>query len=969
MGAGKETGKRAAQTQARRKTLSRETVSLIRRIGRWAIAFILTAVLSGAVLAYEVQPLGIAFLCAAGAELIPFATAGAGMLVSVLGGAYGERGGLYLGAFLLAVGIRYAAGRFLCSVSDTPSTHKRSGGFGIAKGHGKRYLYAEDADVWEGEDEMKVGEADISPGHGFTSGGTVSGENFPAWAATLMRIRTFLFPDGVFAQTTGVCVGISVLAACPVAVGFLLGTAETVRGICAAGFVLCSVPIFTWLFCGLGRRGTFPAHREGAVGALCYALTASAGGGMLLGFSVKLLLAQAITLYISKKNGYLRGGLCGLLCGFACDALYAPAYALIGAVSGLLFSIHAAPAVILSCLAGAAYAVYVGEFAAIRSVIPEMVAVSAAAYPLIRYLPETLQKTGALGWLKENGFLSRPGNGNCTGGAGTEAQSSEDAVMQSDSITPEQLGIPGLAEQLDALSGILSGLSATFDHLSERQKKPGLYEIRQMCESTADRYCLSCEKHDLCWEEEFSSTADAMGRITLCIHRKGRADAAAAEAFAPLDRRCPSLPKMLSAMNDAAASLCEEKITKDKTGVAAEDYDGMAKLLRASAEEAARAGIRDPALSGRLGRAMHRMGFHARDVSVYGARRRTVIARGVDLGQGMRDGGLIAGGMGGENGVTYENGELLLGTEELREAFSALSGVKYRSPEYSVSAGGREIVMTMHACPKVAVKSGCWGEKKAGEEITGDVMTLFANRADYFYALLCDGMGSGREASVTAQISALFLEKLLSVSCAGGAALNLLNSYLRSRAGECSATVDLCEIDMITGEARFLKCGAAATYLLRGDSMFRIASQTMPLGILREVTAEETSFPLCSGDTLLFFSDGVCGECEDASWISAALARAKEDYARAYALGKRRCSARREAACAAVQKEDAIPDPAQTENVQAEAAGAESQPGAEAQKLLAPLDFYAKALGETAKARIGRQDDMTVIVMEVEVEE
>jgi len=321
---------------------------------------------------------------------------------------------------------------------------------------------------------------------------------------------------------------------------------------------------------------------------------------------------------------------------------------------------------------------------------------------------------------------------------------------------------------------------------------------------------------------------------------------------------------------------------------------------------------------------MQRIGLSADTVSVYGDRRRVVVAEGIDLGGA----GLRAGG---------EN-RSLLGTEELREAFSALSGVRYQPPEYHLTDGGKRLCMTMRAGPRLAVTSGVWGEKKADEEVTGDVACMFANRSDCFYALVCDGMGSGREASVTAQISALFLEKLLSVSTAAGAALNLLNGFLRARPGECSATVDLCEIDMITGEAHFIKCGAAPSYLMRGDQLFRIASGTMPLGILREVSAEETAFSLCSDDLLLFFSDGVCGEEENSAWISETVRQAEADY---------------ETRKSRQQVRSQVMDDGDTLETEAH------------KPLPAPLDALAAALGTAAAARVGRRDDMTVAVLKV----
>ncbi len=843
--------------------------TVVRRCLSVLAVFFLSLLLSGAVLAYETRPLGLAFVCAAGAPSAVLASA-LGLLMSG-----GEAAALYLGGATVSLGMRYAVGRFLTPDADA---------FGA--GHSKRRKQALHRG-WRADAGAETG-------------------------ISLARFGRALFPSGVLSQSIAARVGISVLAATPVAIGYLLGdtasgvsdlTAPAIRGI----FLMAAIPALTYLFCGFfDRTQCAPALREAGMGTVCYAVCASLGSLMLIGFSAKLLCAHAITLYISKKYGYLRGAMAGLLCGFACDALYAPAFALIGAVSGVLWNVHLAAAVTLSAVAGGCYAVYMGAFAAVRAVLPEMIVVSAAAYPLLRYLPALVEKWG----------------GDLLGNAASVSAAAAPTPVAEPTVSQEMLGIPSLAVQLDTLSGILMGLSSTFYHLSDRTRKPGLYEVRQLCEGIADRYCAHCPQHTLCWEEDFSSTADAMGRITLCIHRKGRAEAGG--AFAPLDRVCPNLPNMLAAMNDAAAHLCEEKITKDKTETAAGDYEGMAKLLRASAEEHTKSCQRDAALSRRLGRAMHRIGFSADTVSVYGDRRRVVVAEGIDLGgMRMRDGG-------GTNS--------LLGSEELREAFSALSGVRYQMPEYHLTDGGRRLCMTMRAGPKLSVTSGVWGEKKADEEVTGDVACMFANRSDCFYALVCDGMGSGREASVTAQISALFLEKLLSVSTARGAALNLLNGFLRARPGECSATVDLCEIDMITGEAHFVKCGAAPSYLIRGEQLFRIASGTMPLGILREVSAEETTFSLCSDDLLLFFSDGVCGEEESSAWISDTVREAVTDYE------TRRAKQR----------------------VRSQVMDGDSPSGTDdSRPLPSPMDALAAALGAAAANRVGRRDDMTVAVLKV----
>ena len=87
--------------------------------------------------------------------------------------------------------------------------------------------------------------------------------------------------------------------------------------------------------------------------------------------------------------------------------------------------------------------------------------------------------------------------------------------------------------------------------------------------------------------------------------------------------------------------------------------------------------------------------------------------------------------------------------------------------------------------------------------------------------LLSDGMGSGKMASLASEVSAMFLDKMLSAGAGLEITLRMLNHILRANTGEVSTTVDLCELDRVTGEVKFVKSGAAPSYVIRGDSLFK----------------------------------------------------------------------------------------------------------------------------------------------------
>ena len=133
--------------------------------------------------------------------------------------------------------------------------------------------------------------------------------------------------------------------------------------------------------------------------------------------------------------------------------------------------------------------------------------------------------------------------------------------------------------------------------------------------------------------------------------------------------------------------------------------------------------------------------------------------------------------------------------------------------------------------------------------------------------ILSDGMGSGKEAALTSGVVVSLLRRLISSGADMECALKLLNRIVRSAGRECSATVDIAEIDLVTGEARFIKSGAAPSFVLRDGSIFRLQSKTVPIGIIRALDAEMIKFDVQLGDTVVMVSDGVARSYDEVPWL------------------------------------------------------------------------------------------------------
>ncbi len=165
--------------------------------------------------------------------------------------------------------------------------------------------------------------------------------------------------------------------------------------------------------------------------------------------------------------------------------------------------------------------------------------------------------------------------------------------------------------------------------------------------------------------------------------------------------------------------------------------------------------------------------------------------------------------------------------------------------------------MTLSSLPLFEVEYAGRQITKENEDYCGDSVSFAESDEGYSYCFICDGMGSGREAALTARICRIFLEKMLACGNKKSTTLEMLNMIIAGKGVECFATVDLLEVDLMLGTASFIKSGATPSYVIRGESLFKIASSTAPIGIMPRLVAEMTEFDLRDGDIIVLSSDGI----------------------------------------------------------------------------------------------------------------
>ena len=204
-------------------------------------------------------------------------------------------------------------------------------------------------------------------------------------------------------------------------------------------------------------------------------------------------------------------------------------------------------------------------------------------------------------------------------------------------------------------------------------------------------------------------------------------------------------------------------------------------------------------------------------------------------------------------------------SEELKDFMERESGVRVDSMEYF--RRGRMALLECSAGRSYSAECATAGIAGNRDTVSGDTVRSFESRDGFFYTLISDGMGSGKEAKTTSEFVTEFLSRALEFSSAKETVLKMLSHIIKRKNEECSATLDLFEIDLINGNAVFFKGGAAPSYVKRGSSIFRIRSRTAPLGVLKDVDIERIKVDIESDDYIIMLSDGIIQNADDAPWL------------------------------------------------------------------------------------------------------
>lgn len=160
--------------------------------------------------------------------------------------------------------------------------------------------------------------------------------------------------------------------------------------------------------------------------------------------------------------------------------------------------------------------------------------------------------------------------------------------------------------------------------------------------------------------------------------------------------------------------------------------------------------------------------------------------------------------------------------------------------------------------PRYQVFHGIARVTKFGEEVSGDSFSIKTLTNGRVLFCLSDGMGSGRKAYLESQMTLDLLEQLLETGFELEAATDFINHVLLfSRKDQHPTTLDICLLDLYTGEASLIKMGAPKSFLKRKNETQIIGNFQIPLGMIYERTYKACPMQFEDGDSYVMVTDGV----------------------------------------------------------------------------------------------------------------
>ncbi len=399
------------------------------------------------------------------------------------------------------------------------------------------------------------------------------------------------------------------------------------------------------------------------------------------------------------------------------------------------------------------------------------------------------------------------------------------------------------SQRLKDCARVFFELARTFESSAQTPQISHEQKLNQLFSTVTDRVCDSCQHFGSCWGNGFYRTYQSMFDLWSIVEAQGSINEhQVPDAIRDRCRRLPQLAATINQLSDAfKVHWYWQKRVAESRDLVANQLRGMANVVKGLASE-----IRlDVRFNEELAEQIKR------ELSSQGCLISTITAAQNASGQSL---------------ICVEKPSCY-GRKECQYTIipaveRAVGQRVYIQDQQCTSTTGKpRCAFNLAMANSFYLDTAVVQVPKEDNVVSGDSFTSLELKNGQFAMVLSDGMGNGPRANGESQTTVSMLEQMLAAGFDQETAIRTINSVLVLRStDETFATVDLAMVDLHSGEAEFLKIGAASSFVKHGGVVRTVKSSTLPIGILSNVEMESSKYQLEPGDFVIMVTDGVLDE-------------------------------------------------------------------------------------------------------------
>lgn len=406
-------------------------------------------------------------------------------------------------------------------------------------------------------------------------------------------------------------------------------------------------------------------------------------------------------------------------------------------------------------------------------------------------------------------------------------------------------------KKLDRFADTYENIAKRFIQVKPLQERLTNHEINQLIDHVADKVCSDCSMCNMCWQKDFYETYKAVYSVLSAVENKG--EVLVEDIPEEFYKHCLKVDEFVIMVNRIFEIYknnlkWENKIVEHRA-LFADQFLNVSQIIKELSKNITEHKNEHHFLEKKILKELDRNHLDVLSVHMqrYTNERKEMV---VDIKE-SKDQNFI---------------------KELLKVINKVGPNKFQMKEITYDTDQDVKHCLFAEKENFKLVKGYAKTNKGSQDVSGDSFTFLDLESGKDIIALSDGMGSGEKALVESKATIEILEQLVEGGFDIHVAIKTVNTILGIRNdNQTFATLDVSMVDRYTGECHFIKNGAVSTFLKRGRNIERIKTDTLPLGMFKEVDTQSIKKRLKADDLVIMMSDGVSDidvkDDQKAAWL------------------------------------------------------------------------------------------------------